>query len=130
MLLFLVRHAHANPGEPDAARPLSARGRAEAQALAARLAAHVPPPRHVVSSPLLRARQTAEAVAQTLGLEVHVDARLAPGATADGVRALLAELEGALAAVAHQPDCSQIALALTGRDLGFPPGGVVEIVLP
>lgn len=78
----------------------------------------------------MRARQTAEAVAQTLGLEVHVDARLAPGATADGVRALLAELEGPLAAVAHQPDCSQIALALTGRDPGFLPGGVVEIVLP
>ncbi|MDW8337650.1 MAG: histidine phosphatase family protein [Thermoleophilia bacterium] len=130
MLLFLCRHAHADRGEPDAARPLSARGRAEAQALAERLAGHATPPRHVVSSPLLRARQTAEVVAAALRVEAEVDARLSPGATASGLRELLAGLDGPVAAICHQPDCSEIALALAGRDPGFPPGGVAEIALP
>lgn len=130
MLLFLVRHAHAEPGEPDELRPLSERGRGEARALASRLAAHATPPVLVISSPLLRAQQTAEAVAEAVGVEVRADELLAPGATADGVRDLVAGLQGPVAVVGHQPDCSEIARELTGHDPGFPPAGVAEIVLP
>jgi phosphohistidine phosphatase SixA len=32
-----------------------------------------------------------------------------------------------VATVGHQPDCSQIALAVTGSDLGFAPGAMVEL---
>ncbi|HXF97031.1 MAG TPA: histidine phosphatase family protein [Gaiellaceae bacterium] len=130
MLVFLVRHAHADPGEPDEARPLSARGEEEASATAERLAAHPTPPRLVLTSPLLRARQTAEAIARAAGAPLEVDERLAPGARADELRAAVAGRAGPVAVVAHQPDCSEIALALTGRDPGFPPGGVVEVELP
>jgi phosphohistidine phosphatase SixA len=31
--------------------------------------------------------------------------------------------------VGHQPDCSEIVLALTGEEVSFPPGGVVELNL-
>jgi phosphohistidine phosphatase len=132
MLVFLVRHAHSEPGDPDELRPLSERGQAEARALAERLAAHETPPRLVLSSPLVRARQTAEQLARAVGAETRVEERLAPGATAELLRSSLTGLEGPVAAVAHQPDCSEIALALTGSDPGFPPGGmaVLEVGAP
>ncbi|HLF00157.1 MAG TPA: histidine phosphatase family protein [Gaiellaceae bacterium] len=129
MRLFLVRHAHAGPGDPDDLRPLSGRGRGEAEALGARLSSHATPPRLVLSSPLLRARQTAEAVAESTGAELRTDERLAPGATADDVRAAVSGTEGPVAVIGHQPDCSEIAVALTGSDPGFPTAGVAELTL-
>lgn len=129
MLLFLVRHAHSDPGDPDELRPLSARGREEARALAERLAAHPSPPRLVVSSPLLRARETAETIAATASAELRIEERLAPGMSADDLREVVQKAEAAVAAVCHQPDCSEIALELTGADPGFAPGGVAEISL-
>ncbi len=127
MLLFLVRHTHSDPGEPDELRPLSTRGRGEAQALAEKLAAHSTPPRLVLTSPLLRARETAEAVAEATAAELRSDERLAPGASAEKLQESVDGESGPVAAVCHQPDCSEIALALTGHDPGFPPGGVAEI---
>ncbi len=129
MLLFLIRHAHSDPGDPDHTRPLSTRGREESQALAEKLAAHATPPRLVLSSPLLRARQTAEAIAEALSAELRMDERLAPGTTLEVLRDVVAGADHPAAAVCHQPDCSEIALALTGHDPGFPPGGVTELSL-
>lgn len=129
MLLFLVRHAHSDPGDPDDLRPLSARGREESRALAERLAAHPAPPRLVVSSPLLRARETAETIAATASAELRIDDRLAPGTSADDLLDVVREAEAAVVVVCHQPDCSEIALELTGSDPGFSPGGMAEINL-
>ena len=129
MLVFLVRHAHSDPGDPDALRPLSTRGQGEATAVAELLAAHATPPRLVLSSPLVRARQTAEAIANAAAAELRVDERLAPGATAEELGDAISGSGAPVAAVCHQPDCSEIALALTGADPGFPPGGVAEIEL-
>ena len=129
MLVFLVRHAHSDPGEPDELRPLSTRGRGEAQALAERLSAHPTPPRLVLTSPILRARETAEAIADATGADLRVDERLAPGASAENLQESVDSESGPVAAVCHQPDCSEIALAVTGTDPGFPTGGVAEIAL-
>lgn len=125
MRLFVVRHAEAAPGEPDDLRPLTDAGRAAARALGEALAAERPDT--VVSSPLLRARETAEAIARASGLEATSDERLAPGATADGVRALARG--GTVVVVGHQPDCSEIVLALTGRAVSFAPGAMHEVEL-
>lgn len=129
MLVFLVRHAHAVSGEPDELRALSDRGREEARGLAQRLAGHHSPPAVVLTSPLLRARQTAEEIARTSGVPLEVDERLAPGATAELLREAIAELAGAVAVVGHQPDCSEIAVEVTGDDPGFPTAGVLELEL-
>jgi phosphohistidine phosphatase len=129
MLVFLVRHAHAEKGDPDELRPLSERGRHEARALAKQLAGHAARPSLVVTSPLLRARQTAEAIAGEAGVELRVDERLAPGADAEQLRRAVENEPGPVAVVGHQPDCSEIAFELTGRDPGFPTGGVAEIEL-
>lgn len=129
MLLFLVRHAHAEKGEPDGLRPLSERGRTEARALSQQFAGHGTPPTLVLTSPLLRARQTAEQIVQATGAELVVDERLAPGLTAELLRTALDGREGPVAVVGHQPDFSEIAFELTGQDPGFPTGGVAEIEL-
>jgi phosphohistidine phosphatase len=124
--LFIVRHGEAEPGEPDALRPLSAAGREQARALAERL----PALDAVLTSPLLRARETAARIARPAGIEPEVDERLAPGATADDVRASVAGRQGTIAVVGHQPDCSRIAAELTGGpEPAFPPAGVYEVEL-
>jgi phosphohistidine phosphatase len=123
--LIVVRHAHADPGDPDELRPLSARGREQAQALAEKLAADLEPVL-VLSSPLLRARETADPIARAASAELRVDERLSPGAGVDDVLAAVAGAEGPVVAVGHQPDCSLIAEAL-GVPVDFPPAGHVVI---
>jgi len=126
--LILVRHAHADPGDPDELRPLSARGREEARALGERLVAEAPAV--VVASPLLRARETAAAIAGATGAELRIDERLAPGATAAGVLEAVADAGRTVVTVGHQPDCSEIAYALGAATVDFPPAGTAEIELP
>jgi phosphohistidine phosphatase len=127
VLVYLCRHAAAAPGDPDELRPLTAEGADQARQLGRRLAAEARPPAVIVSSPLVRARETAELIAGVTGAELRSDERLAPGATVDSVRALLAELEGPVATVGHQPDCSEIARAATGSDPGFAPAAAHAI---
>jgi phosphohistidine phosphatase SixA len=127
MRLFLVRHAEAAPGEPDELRPLTPAGRAVARDLGERLATEQPDA--VISSPLLRARETAEQIARAAGLTPEADERLAPGATAEDLKAAIAGRGDAVVAVGHQPDCSAILLVLTGRELDFAPGAVHEAQL-
>lgn len=129
MLLYLCRHAKAAPGEPDAARELAPEGREQALALGELLAARPDVPVLVLSSPVVRARQTAEAIARATGAALRIEERLAPGATAPALVAALAGEKGPVATVGHQPDCSEIAVALTGSDPGFPVAGVAEIEL-
>ena len=128
MRLILVRHAHADPGDPDELRALSARGREEARALGERLADSAPDA--VLASPLLRARETAAAIAKAAGTELVVDERLAPGARADDLIEAAADHGATVVAVGHQPDCSEIAFALGAGQIDFPPAGVAEIELP
>lgn len=127
MRLFLIRHAKADPGDPDELRPLTGEGREQARELGDRLSRHPMPPVVVLTSPLLRARQTAEPIARAAGAELRVEQRLAPGASIETLREALAGLDGPVAAVGHQPDCSDIAFALTGLDPGFQAAGVLEI---
>ena len=127
MRVFLVRHAESAPGEPDELRSLTAAGRDAARALGERLAEQQPTA--VVSSPLLRARETADLIARACRLDASADDNLAPGATADTLREAARDRGEAVVAVGHQPDCSEIVLELTGRELSFPPAGVAELDL-
>jgi phosphohistidine phosphatase SixA len=120
--LFLVRHAEAAPGEPDELRPLTAAGRDTARAVAEQLTRERPDA--VVSSPLLRARETAQLIAEAAGVDLEADDRLAPGATAGDVKPAVAAKGETVVVVAHQPDCSTIVLELTGQKVSFAPGAV------
>jgi phosphohistidine phosphatase len=127
--VYLCRHAKAAPGGPDEQRELTDNGRRQAQQLGERLAACPHPPALVLTSPLTRARQTAEAIAAATEAPLRVEARLAPGATVGALRASLRGLDGPVAIVGHQPDCSEIARAVTGADPGFSPGAMTELEL-
>ena len=130
MRVYLCRHAEAAPGEPDELRELTADGVEQARRLGASLAAMIEPPALVLSSPLIRARQTAAAIADATGAPVRVEDLLAPGATATSLVEAVAGAKGPVATVGHQPDCSEIALELTGVDPGFPVAGSVELTVP
>jgi phosphohistidine phosphatase len=119
MRLLIVRHAEAAPGSPDELRSLTPDGREQARQLGERLRALGLAPDAIVSSPLLRARETAAALA--FG-EAVVDERLAPGATPLDVRDAAAGRGETVLVVGHQPDCGRAVAALTGGDEpAFPP---------
>jgi len=125
--VFLVRHAEAAPGEPDALRPLTPAGHDTARALAAVLVREHPDV--VVTSPLRRARETAAAIAEAAGLEAVPDDGMAPGATVASLREAVAGRGATVVAVGHQPDCGNIVEELTGERRPFAPGAHVELEL-
>jgi phosphohistidine phosphatase len=128
--LYLVRHAEAAPGEPDELRRLTPEGREQARVLGQRLRAEDARPAAILTSPLLRARETGGELARALDVQTEPDERLAPGATADDVRAAVAGRGDEVVVVAHQPDCGQIAAALTGGpEPPFPAAGLVVLEL-
>ena len=131
MRVFLVRHAEAAPGEPDELRTLTPTGRSQARELGARLAADGVHPEVVLTSPLLRARETGGELARATGTGSEPDERLKPGATSEDVLAVVAGRGEEVVVVGHQPDCGRIAAALTGgEEPPFPAGGMVVIELP
>jgi phosphohistidine phosphatase len=125
--LYIVRHAEAAPGSPDELRALTPEGHDQARALGQRLRDEGVRPDAILTSPLLRARETAK----DLGLgksEPHE--RLAPGATAGDVRAAVEGRGETVVVVGHQPDCGRVAAAFTdGPEPAFPAAGVVAVDL-
>jgi len=126
MRLLIVRHAEAAPGDPDELRPLTAAGREHARALGQRLRDAGFSPDAVVTSPLLRARETAAAL--DLG-EPAVDDRLAPGASPNDLREAAVGRGATVLLVGHQPDCGRAVLELAGVEVPFPPAGSYELEL-
>jgi phosphohistidine phosphatase len=125
--VFLVRHAKAASGEPDAMRPLTAEGRDAAHRLGEELGTVGLDA--VVTSPLLRARQTGEAIAAVAGVDVTTNSQLSPGATLDDVREAVAGRGDTVAVVGHQPDLSGVVHSLTGEVVPFATGSYCEVDL-
>lgn len=117
--LYLLRHAHAGkpeewPGD-DALRPLSRRGQEQAESLGSYLAARAFSLDLLVSSPRLRARQTAELVGAEIGVGVGLDERLAGPLDLEDLSQVLDDLGGQrVMLVGHDPDFSELAGQLSG----------------
>jgi phosphohistidine phosphatase len=127
MRVLIVRHAEAAPGTPDELRALTTGGRDEARALGVELRESGFTADAVITSPLLRARETAAALA--LGTPA-VDERLAPGAAPEALREAAAGRGETVVIVGHQPDCGQAVAAFTGGpEPPFPPCGHVLVEL-
>lgn len=117
MRVTLIRHAEAGDDAPrDEARALTERGRADARRVGRALARDKVRFSLMVSSPLVRAVQTAEIVAAEVGYRGRLLASdiLVPEAPVDRVVAFLRSNadEKSVALVAHEPILSALAAAL------------------
>jgi phosphohistidine phosphatase len=120
MDIYFLRHADAEerePGKPDAIRALTPKGLDQSREVAQWAAGHKVAAQVVVTSPLVRARQTAEPVAEALGVPLVEDDRLGGGALT--LRALMGIVADAgdpegIVFVGHEPDLSEIIGELTG----------------
>lgn len=117
--LILARHAKSDWGEglPDHERPLNARGRRDAPAMAARLARSGAGPALLLSSTAVRARTTAAEFGAALGLEVELDPELylAPAATL--LEKAVSSGAASVMLVAHDPGLSELAALLSERGI-------------
>lgn len=123
MDLYIIRHADAQPlGEggvhDDAERPLTALGHSQCPPVAAALLRHGVRLQHLVTSPLLRARQTAEGLLHELGAtkpQLHTCDHLAPGGKRRKLTRFLSELSAeAVGIVGHRPDLNLYLAWLIG----------------
>ena len=123
MRVTLIRHAEAGDDAPrDESRALTVRGRADARRLGRALARRGVRFTLIVTSPLVRAVQTAEIVAAAVGYRGRMPAvdLLEPEGPASEVVAFLETVaqksdEKSVALVAHEPILSAVAAALTKK---------------
>ena len=115
--LVLVRHAKSSwdhPGVSDHDRRLNGRGQRDAPEMGRRLAEQGFAPDRILSSTALRARTTAQLIAEALGLDaadIILDERLY-AASADEVLRVIGELDGEVGTamvVGHNPETASLA---------------------
>jgi phosphohistidine phosphatase len=119
LILHLLRHAHAGDSTtwdgPDERRPLTKRGRHQAQRLGRFLVASGTRPDVIVSSPKVRALQTAELIAEAFGMDVHLDLRLGDGFQLTQLERIVLDTDvAAPMLVGHDPDLSFVLSELCG----------------
>jgi len=135
MDLFLIRHTKAADGAlygDDAERPLTADGRRAALDVGESLARHGVKLDVVWSSPLVRAVETAELVAVSIGYTgaIEINRALAPEGRPSELLGVLLEREERerVALVGHEPSMGYLLSALVGRPgLSLSKGAVVRL---
>ncbi len=129
--LWLLRHGEAEPhgSRPDADRRLTPRGEAQARAAGSALAALGLEFDLVLTSPRVRARETARLAGEALGVEPADHEALSSGFDADEARALLAGHgeDARVLVVGHEPDLSTAVHDLTGGTVQMKKGGVAGV---
>jgi phosphohistidine phosphatase len=135
--LHLIRHAHAgDPMKwhgPDALRPLSEKGRHQAERLGLFLADVGFAPNAILTSPRTRALDTARLVATPLDQPVVVVDALGGSLDLDLVTDVLigAGSPRSVVLVGHDPDFSRLASELTGTpELTLRKGALIRIDAP
>jgi phosphohistidine phosphatase len=132
-VIYLVHHADAVGPEIDPQRPLSDRGRAHADSLAARALEREVRPEAIWHSGKLRARQTADAFRRVCspGAEFAAIHGLQPNDPPFWVKDRLADETRSVMLVGHMPSLPRVlALLVTGSDReagDFPLHGLVAL---
>jgi phosphohistidine phosphatase len=135
--LYVLRHADA--GDPmawtgdDADRPLSKKGRRQARRLGdllrdLRFSTDV-----ILTSPKLRALDTAKLVGKRVRVEPTIEAKLAGGLTAAALGKLVAGLDHTLdrvTVVGHDPELSEFVTWLVGSSIELRKGALARVDLP
>jgi phosphohistidine phosphatase len=120
MELYLLRHAHAgDPGTwdgPDERRPLSDKGEKQADRLGRFLAGIGFQTDAIITSPKVRAAQTAKLVAERLGVPVGEDDRLGGEVSIGTLEAILRDAGDPArpVIVGHDPDFTDLVAILCG----------------
>lgn len=135
--LLVLRHAKSSWSDPaldDHERPLSKRGRRDGPRMGELLREHGLIPDVVISSDAVRARLTAEAVADAARCagQVLLDRRLYMASPAD-IRSLLRtmpERAETVMIVGHNPGLEELVALLTGERRDLPTAALAQIVLP
>ena len=135
MDLFLIRHAHAVDGDGmrDDDRPLSKEGRKQALDVGAALARQKVRLARIVTSPLVRAVETAELIAVTIGFDGGLevcDAMRPDGGWKHLQREVLEAHDRAapLALVGHEPSIGHfLSKLLQQKGLSMSKGNVVRL---
>jgi phosphohistidine phosphatase len=131
--LWLLRHGEAEPHDarPDDERRLTDRGRAQARAAGAALAALKVEIHLAFTSPKVRARDTALLACEALGVEPVGHDPLAGGFDADEALAIMAAAgaDQRVLVVGHEPDFSQVVHDLGGGRIDLKKGGIAAVRL-
>lgn len=119
MNLILVRHGVAEerenwPQDQEFERPLTRQGKARLKRVVSAFRETQAAPEVIYTSPLTRARQTAEMLAEALRTPVHLESVLEPGGAAwEWLRERTAE---SMMVVGHEPDLAELAARWMGLD--------------
>jgi phosphohistidine phosphatase len=124
-MIWLLRHGDAEDGSPDAERPLTDKGREQARAVGAALKALGVELDACLTSPKLRAADTARIACEPLGVEPQQEPKLAGGPF--DAQALAAGLGDDVLLVGHDPDFSMAVHSLTGAQVRMKKGGLAGV---
>ncbi len=130
MRLYFLRHGIAeDTAASDAERKLTNKGIAQLHD-GARLFKQLDIKlKHLYSSPLVRAKETAEIVGKALDVEVQIRKEVSPGFSVEAVAALTHDLDSAdeVMFVGHEPDFSTVVGALIGGQVVMKKGGLARV---
>ena len=123
-MIWLLRHGEAADGSPDAERPLTEKGERQARNAGRALKQLGVEIEACLSSPKLRARDTARLAAEELGCEVTTEPALQGGPF--DPREVAAGFDSVLL-VGHDPDFSMAVHTLTGAQVRMKKGGLAGV---
>jgi phosphohistidine phosphatase len=125
-MIWLLRHGDAAEGSPDAERPLTDKGREQSRAAGAALKAIGVELDACLTSPKLRAAETARLACEQVGdTEPQLEPKLAGGPF--DAEALAAGLGDDVLLVGHDPDFSAAVHSLTGAQVRLKKGGLAGV---
>ena len=124
-MLWLLRHGDAADGSPDAERPLTKKGEKQSRAAGRALERLGVKLDACLTSPKVRAADTAKLACEALGIEPQLEPKLA-GGPFDG-EALAAGLGDNVLLVGHDPDFSMAVHSLTGAQVRMKKGGLAGV---
>jgi phosphohistidine phosphatase len=123
-MIWLLRHAEARDGSPDAERELTKKGEKQARNAGLALKALGIEPDACFTSPKVRSADTARLACEPLGVEYSLEPKLAGGPF--DPEALAAGLKEVLL-VGHDPDFSMAVHSATGAQVRMKKGGLAGI---
>ena len=125
-MIWLLRHGEAADGTPDAERPLTEKGERQSRAAGAALKALGVEPSVCLTSPKVRAYDTARLACEPLGIEPTHEPKLAGGPFDPDQLAAGLE-DGDVLLVGHDPDFSMAVHDKTGAQVRLKKGGLAGI---